>query len=619
MTDTAPVRLAELSYPGRFLRTVGFPYGKAALIIAFQFATTIFEGAGVATLIPLFELTAAGGDVAAMTEQSRLWTMVADLFDRLGLPLKLYSLLTVLFLLVLCRQGLKAVTQIYYSKVQNECIRDARVLGFSRALAARIGYHDDSVTGDIVNDLITDMERAMGVVFGVVYSVGSIILLTAYMTIITAVTSWSIIAMIAIIIFFGLILQNIFRRSLQTSEVIARLNRDLSTFLIEKLQSIRLIRLSGAQTSERKALSDIASDLCERRVHLVHLATRVPLIVEPMAFIMVMTFMVVSTTVFGLKFEIVFVVLGLLARLLPVVQELATTCQGILSAWGSLDSVDERLQSLDTAKEETGGGHQFTHLARGIEVENVGFRYDMEDRQQALNGISMIIPAGRLTALVGPSGAGKSTLVDVLARLRDPNEGQVLFDGRPARDFNVESLRDGIAFVPQDPQIFNQTIAEHIRYGHPGATDGEVEAAARLAGATEFIADLAQRYDTMVGEFGVRLSGGQRQRLDLARAVARHHPILILDEPASGLDAHSQEHLQQALLRIRQETDTTIILIAHGFSMVVDADQIVVLEAGRIVGQGTHDQLMTQGGWYAQAFEKQFRGVLRAGNFSAIS
>ncbi len=619
MTASAQASLSELEYPGRFLRTVDFPFGKAAIIVALQFVTTVFEGAGVATLIPLFELTAAGGDVAAMTEQSRLWTLAAAAFERVGLPMTVYSLMALLFLVVVLRQGFKAVTQIYYSKVQNECIRDARVLGFSRALAARIGYHEDGAAGDLVNDLITDMERAMGVIFGVVYSIGSVILLIGYTIIITAITSWSIIAMIVLVIFFGLILRNIFRRSLQTSEEIAGLNRDLSAFLIEKLQSVRLIRLSGAQASERGALSGIVSDLCARRVHLVQLGTRVPLIVEPIAFVLVMAFMVISTTVFELKFEIVFLVLGLLVRLLPVVQELATTFQGILSAWGSLISVDQRLEDLEAAREETGGDLVFRPLERGIQLEHIGFRYDGTSEQQALSDVSLSIPAGQLTGVVGPSGAGKSTLVDILVRLRDPAEGRVLIDGRPITEFGLASIRSGIGFVAQSPQVFNQTIADHIRYSHPDADDSEVREAAALAGAAEFIERLEAGYDTVVGEQGVKLSGGQRQRLDLARAVIRPTALLILDEPASGLDAHSQEHLHRALLRIRERTGTTIILIAHGFSMVIDADQIIVLDRGRVVGQGTHDELIEERGWYASAFEKQVRGVLHPSKLSTVT
>jgi ABC-type multidrug transport system fused ATPase/permease subunit len=526
--------------------------------------------------------------------------------------------MAVLFVVVLIRQCLKATTQIYYSKTQNECIRDVRVLGFSRALGAQIAYHDRAATGEMVNDLITDTERAMGVVFGVVFSIGSIILLLAYTLIVASFASWSVLAMIAIIFFFGILLRNIFRHSLKTSTAIAGLNRNLSAFLFEKLKSVRLIRLSGAANSETRDFAKLATDLSKRRIQLVTLGAKIPLIVEPLTFFLLMTFLVVGTTLLNLKFELMILVLGLLVRLLPVVQELATTGQGILAAWGSLEAVNNRLLSLGTAREDSGGGRPFETVRRGIEVAEVDFRYDGSDGTTALRNTSFFIPAGSLTAIVGPSGAGKSTLIDLLVKLRKPRSGRILIDDVSIGEFELAKLRRGIAFVPQSPQIINQTIEEHIRYSYPDATDEEVRAAADLSGAAEFVDDLPNRYETMVGEAGIRLSGGQRQRLDLARAVVRPCPVLILDEPASGLDAHSQEHLQQALNRIREQRGTTIILIAHGFSLVMDADQIVVLQDGTVADSGKHHQLMSaKNGWYPQAFAKQFKGAIAANDRSS--
>ena len=164
--------------------------------------------------------------------------------------------------------------------------------------------------------------------------------------------------------------------------------------------------------------------------------------------------------------------------------------------------------------------------------------------------------------------------------------------------------------MPQLPQIFNESAAQHIRYGNAHATDKDIHEAARLSGAADFIDELPNGYDTLLGEDGVRISGGQRQRLDLARALARHGGILILDEPASGLDADAEEKFRHALTRIRGETKITVILIAHGFSTVVDADQIIVLERGKVMACGTHESLMREDGWYSQAFNKQHRAAL---------
>jgi ABC-type multidrug transport system fused ATPase/permease subunit len=268
------------------------------------------------------------------------------------------------------------------------------------------------------------------------------------------------------------------------------------------------------------------------------------------------------------------------------------------------------MHALAEEKEPLGGIREFTSIKNAINFENVSFDYGAGASLPALDGVTLKIPAGYITALVGPSGSGKSTLIDLLPWLREPNVGRITFDGICSTEFSLKSLRSKIAFVPQSPQVFNESAAQHIRYGNAFATEEDIREAASLASAADFIDELPDGYDTLLGEDGVRLSGGQRQRLDLARALARKGDILILDEPASGLDADAEEKFRAALMRIRQETGMTVILIAHGFSTVVDADQIIVLQQGKVISSGTHESLMREGGWYAQAFNKQHRATL---------
>jgi subfamily B ATP-binding cassette protein MsbA len=255
------------------------------------------------------------------------------------------------------------------------------------------------------------------------------------------------------------------------------------------------------------------------------------------------------------------------------------------------------------AREPDAGEKRLTQVKDGICYSHVVFSYG--GSVPALRDVTVMLPAERISAIVGPSGAGKSTFVDLLPRLRIPSSGEILIDSVPIKEFSLASLRTAIAFVPQQPQIFNITAAEHIRYGKENATDDEVREAAQLAGALSFIEALPKGFHTSLGDGGLLLSGGQRQRLDLARALVRRAPILILDEPTSALDADAEASFRDALKTLRTETRLTIIVIAHRMSTIVDADQIVVLRQGQVEAVGTHSELLAARGWYAKAFEQQ--------------
>ena len=378
---------------------------------------------------------------------------------------------------------------------------------------------------------------------------------------------------------------------------------DMVSVLDESLSGVKLIKGYNATNYIRQKFYDINAEFSRLLLSMARrqqLASPMSEFLGISAVVVILVFggmLVINRSLNAGEFVAFIAMFSQITR--PVrtfIDQFSNINQGIAAGERVLGLLDEK--SKITAPTNAAKLEEFKE---SIEFRNVSFSYD--DSRQVIDSVSFTIRKGETVALVGPSGGGKSTLSDLIPRFYDVTGGQILVDGIDLRDYDLESLRRHMGIVTQETILFNDTIAGNIRLGKRNATDAEIETAARIANADEFIRETEHGYQTNVGDRGMKLSGGQRQRLSIARAVLKNPDILILDEATSALDTESEKLVQDALNALLK--GRTSLVIAHRLSTIHNADKIIVIEHGRIAEQGTHHELMERGGIYAHLIEMQ--------------
>jgi subfamily B ATP-binding cassette protein MsbA len=485
---------------------------------------------------------------------------------------------------------------------------DLRRTLYSHIQRLSLAYHDQKRMGDLISRVTSDLDAVQGfIASGLLGALISSLTLVGMVGVMFYLNwRFTLIALSVAPVLFAVV-YSYTRRIKKAAREVRKKEGEIVSVIEEVISSIRVVKAFAREDYEQRRLEEQSLEGVEMALRARSLKAKLSPLVEIIVACgtcLVLWFGARMVLEGSLREGSLIVFIWYLGKMYKPMQELSKMTDTFSKAAVGYERIKEVLET-DGQVKDLPNARPAPRLKGRIEFQDVTFGYDAQS--PVLTNVSFTIQPGQTAALVGPTGAGKTTIISLIPRFYDPSSGRITIDGRDVRTFTQKSLRQQISFVLQETVLFHAPIWHNIAYGKPDAIRSEILRAAELANAHEFIEKMPEGYDTIVGERGMTLSGGQRQRIAIARAIIRNTPMLILDEPSSGLDAASERLVFEALDRLTE--GKTAIVIAHRLSTIQRADVIFVVDEGRIVESGQHQDLLESGGLYAELYELQFRGV----------
>ncbi len=579
--------------------------GWILITIILGWVGALFNGVSTTLIVPLL-LGFLGQELKFEQSPPAFLYYTISLFDNLPAEYRLFYMMGVILLGILLKNGAIYASTVASAYVSKQLVRDIRLSAIKLLLDVDLDFYSKTKIGDVINSIGQEVSRAASAIrLGIQVVVHGITILVFIFILISI--SWQL-TLVApfILVWVPVLSQFVINRSQKYGEFLSQASRAFSGKFIEILNGIRLVKSTSSEAREYDIIVQRILDREDAELKSeMNYALTAP-INEITAVSALLAMIAIGRFLFASQIDslsaVLLTYLFVLNRMMVVVGQLNSTRSRFANAVPGAVIVSEFLR-LDDKPIMQNGYIPYQGIQKEIRFEGVSFSYP-NSSELVLDEINLTIHRGTTLALVGGSGAGKSTLADLVPRFYDPTAGKITIDGIDLRDYDFTTLRKSMGIVSQETFLFNDSVRNNIGYPRPTASETEIIQAAKQANAYDFIMQLPQGFDTEIGDRGVMLSGGQRQRIAIARALLSNPDILVLDEATSALDTVSEHLVQQAIERL--SNDRTSIVIAHRLSTVQKADQIVVLEKGKIIEVGTHIELLNKGGRYTHLYSLQF-------------
>ncbi|KTG09031.1 multidrug ABC transporter permease [Haloprofundus marisrubri] len=582
-------------------RVAKFKPKLASAVVCFSIVAAVLEGFGLSFILPIVELAQAGGINPGETDG--LLGLFFSIYSILGIPFTMGYLVLGVVTIMTVRFTSSFLVGWFRGAIETQYVRHLQQEAFNNALNAEIGYFDTEGSDDILNAIVTQAEYAGRVIRYALQTVEQAMLSLMYVAIALYLAPVLTVVTAALLASVAVLFRNVLEGGYSLGDEVADAKEGIQENAQAGTQGIRDVKLFGLAGELREGFTKSVEQFERSRIKLLRNESAITNFYQLVTAVSVFVLIYAALTFSSLELGALGVFLFAMFRLGPKVSNLNRLVYRVEGELPHLVRTQAFVAELSANREPSEGEKPLSGRIDTIAFDDVRFSYD-EENEPVLRGVDFAVDRGEFVAFVGPSGAGKSTIISLLARMYTPDEGTISADGTPHTEVGIEEWRSRVSVVRQDPHIFNDTLKRNVTIGNRSVSRDELETACEIAQITEFVDDLPNGYETVLGDQGVMLSGGQRQRVAIARALLKDADLLVLDEATSDLDTSLERRVHEGIEGM--ERDYAMLVIAHRLSTVTNADRIYTMEKGQVVESGTHAELLSNNGVYGELYNIQY-------------